>query len=137
MDETPIIEKFQELGNVTSKGVRFANPGGGLKHYSYAELMELGRRVAGGLRKKGVQPGEAVILVMTNPEAAIFTILGCMMLGCPPTPVYPPLNLQAVPGFLRFLKYVADRSGAALLVAEGRAFGLLGSIPHDTRRVRE
>ncbi len=136
MDETPISEKFHELRNFRSKGVTFANASG-LKHYTCAELMENGRRVARGLFKKGVLPGDAVILVMTNPEAAIFTILGCMMLGCPPTPVYPPLNLQAVPGFLRFLKYVAERSGATLIVAEGQAFGFLGSVPHETRTIRE
>ncbi len=136
MDETPITARFKELEKVTSKGVHFADPTGPAKYYTYAELMEQARRVANGLRKRGVQPGDAVILVMTNPQAAILAILGCMMLGCPPTPVYPPLKLQAVPGFLRFIKHVAERSEATMIIAEGQPYSFLGSIPHQTRTVR-
>ena len=137
MDETPITRKFKELEKVTSKGVRFADANGGVKHYSYAELMKQARRVANGLRDQGVQPGDPVILVMTNPQAAILTILGCMMLGSPPTPVYPPLNLKAVPGFLRFIKHVAVRSAATGIIAEGQPYAFLGSVPHQTKTVRD
>jgi fatty-acyl-CoA synthase len=136
MDETAITRKFTELGKVTSKGVRFADATG-VKHYSYAELMKQARLVANGLRKQGVRPGDAVILVMTNPQAAILTILGCMMLGCPPTPVYPPLNLKAVPGFVRFIKHVANRSTATMIIAEGQPYAFLGSIPNQTKTVRD
>jgi acyl-CoA synthetase (AMP-forming)/AMP-acid ligase II len=136
MDQTPITKKFKELRSVTSKGVRFANATGSVEYYSYADLMEQARRVAKGLLKRGVQSGDPVILVMTNPQAAILTILGCMMLGCPPTPVYPPLNLQAVRGFLRFIKHVGDRSAATMIVAEGQPYAFLGSIPHETRTIR-
>lgn len=134
MDDTPIVEKFGELSKVTGKGIRFAGAGGEMHSYSYAELMDRARRVAGELLKNGVKPGEAVILVMTTPEPAILTILGCMILGCPPTPVYPPLNLQAVPGFLNFLQHVADRSQATLVVAEGPPLRVLGSFSAGTVR---
>ena len=137
MDDTPILEKFRELEKVTTTGVQFANAKGELTHYSYSELIKQSAGISNALRRKGVRPGDAVILVMTNPESAIFTILGCMMLGSPPTPVYPPLNLQAIAGFLRFLKHVADRSCAVLVVAEGQSFGFLGSIPRETKTVRE
>ncbi|MCI0417130.1 fatty acyl-AMP ligase [bacterium] len=136
MDEIPITAKFKELGKVNSKGVRFADATGAVKHYSYAELMNQAGRVANGLRMQGIQPGDPVILVMTNPQAAILAILGCMMLGCPPTPVYPPLNLQAVPGFLRFIKHVAERSTATMIIAEGQTYSFLGSISHQTKTVR-
>jgi fatty-acyl-CoA synthase len=137
MDETPIVDKFAELSRVTHKGIRFAEASGSLRQYSYAELLKQARIVAGALLKKGVKPGDASILVMATPEAAILTILGCMMIGSPPTPVYPPMNLQAVPGFLRFLKHVANRSQAKLVIAEGKVFSFLGSIPHETETVRD
>ena len=136
MDTTPITERFRELRYEKTKGVLFADQQGKLIRYSYSELMEKGRRFAGGLLKKGVHPGEPVILVMTDPQSAIIAILGCMMLGCPPTPVYPPQRLQAVSGFLRFLKHVVERSGATLIVAEGQPYAFLGSLPHDTKTIR-
>jgi fatty-acyl-CoA synthase len=136
MDTTPITERFHEMRNETVKGVSFADQHGKLKRYSYAELMEYGRKFAGGLLKKGVNPGEPVILVMTDPQSAIVAIIGCMMRGCPPTPVYPPNKLQAIKGFLRFMKHVAERSRATLIVAEGQTYTFLGSLPHDTQTIR-
>ena len=103
MDSTPIVERFRDLQNETVRGITFADFYGGLTRYSYAELLEKGRRFASGLLKHRVQPGEPVILVMIEPQAAITAIIGCMMLGCPPTPIYPPQNLQAVSSFVRFV----------------------------------
>jgi fatty-acyl-CoA synthase len=136
MDTTPITEKFLELRNETTKGISFVDLHGKVKRYSYAEITELSRKFAGGLRKKRVNPGEPVILVMTDPQSAIIAILGCMILGCPPTPVYPPQRLQAVKGFLGFMKHVAERSRATLIVAEGQPYAFLGSLPHETETIR-
>jgi acyl-CoA synthetase (AMP-forming)/AMP-acid ligase II len=133
MDTTSIVQRFKTLQKETAKGVRFVDAKAQIKQYTYAQLMESGSRFAKALSDRKIQ--SAVILVMVNPESAIIAILGCMMAGCPPTPVYPPQNVQAVPAFLRFIKHVAARSGATLIVAEGEPYSLLGSVPHDTKTV--
>src|SRR3972149_2027344 len=88
------------------------------------------------LLRKGVNRGEAVILVMTEPESAVKAILGCMIAGCPPTPVYPPQNLSSVPSFHNFIKHVAKRSRASFLVANAQPFLLLGNVPHEVNSVK-
>ncbi len=136
MDQTPIVDKFSDLRKVQDRSVLFVDGRGASHRYTHKELLDTAQSFAGGLLKSGVNPGEPVVLVMTNPEAAVITILGCMMLGCPPTPVYPPQNLQAVPGFLSFVKHVADRSNATLIISEGQPHIFLGAIPHETKTIR-
>lgn len=126
MEISPILEKLSELRDVTTLGVRFVDDKG-ITRVPYSELIDRARVFAGSLQSRGVKSGEPVILVLTAPESAIIAILGSMIAGCPPTPVYPPANLQAVTNFLDFLKHVAGRSKAAFLVADAQPFKLLGA----------
>lgn len=131
-----VLEAFAELQHISSAGVQFANIRGQLKRYSYDELIRYGQYFAGALLRAGVQRGEPVILVMTEPENAVIAILGCMIAGCPPAPVYPPMNLQAVSNFLKFIGHVADRSGATYLVADAQPYTFLGNVPHESPGIR-
>jgi len=125
VDTTPILEKLRELREEKALGVRFLNEKGAAR-ITYAELIDRSRIFAASLQGRGVRPGEPVILVLTIPENAIVAILGCMIAGCPPTPVYPPASLQAVPNFQNFLKHVIQKSGAGFLVADAQPYRLLG-----------
>ena len=131
-----VLEAFHELQKVHEAGVQFADLHGRLNRHSYAELMQHGRRFAAALLRARVERGEPVILVMTDPENAVIAILGCMIAGCPPAPVYPPMNLQAVPGFLNFIKHVVERSGATFVVADPQPFTFLGNVQHESPSVK-
>ena len=131
-----LIDALKSLRGEKRVGVRFADGKGGLRRLSYSELIDLGCSFANGLFRKGVHTGEPVVLVMTNPESAVVTILGCMIAGCPPTPIYPPQNAGAVPAFLKFVKHVADRSKATLIVAAAQPYAFLGNVPHEADTLR-
>ncbi|RZK57274.1 MAG: propionyl-CoA synthetase, partial [Hymenobacter sp.] len=49
--------------------------------YTYAELLELTARFAGGLRALGVQLGDRVIIYMPNVPEAVVAMLACARLG--------------------------------------------------------
>ena len=131
-----VLESLREFSRMSETGVYFADAVGKLKYVPTGELISNARRFAGGLKKSGAKPGEPVILVMTEPESAINAILGCMIAECPPTPVYPPLNLNGVSNFLNFIKHVASRSGATFVVADSQPYGILGNVPKDSPLVR-
>ncbi|HSE39902.1 MAG TPA: AMP-binding protein, partial [Acidobacteriota bacterium] len=131
-----VLESFREFSRMSETGVYFADAAGKLKYLPTGELISNARRFAGGLKKSGAKPGEPVILVMTDPESAILAILGCMIAECPPTPIYPPVNLGAVSNFLNFIKHVAARSGATHVVADSQPYGILGNVPKDAPPVR-
>lgn len=131
-----VLEALLDLQHVHDVGVQFADIRGHLNRHSYGELVQHGRRFAAALLRQGVERREPVILVMTDPENAVIAILGCMIAGCPPAPVYPPMNLQAVPNFLNFIKHVVERSGATYVVADAQPYSFLGNVPHESPGVK-
>ncbi|HSP07504.1 MAG TPA: AMP-binding protein, partial [Acidobacteriota bacterium] len=131
-----VLDAFRELQKVHDAGVQFADVHGRLNRYSYADLVQHGRRFAAALLREGVDRGEPVILVMTEPENAVIAILGCMIAGCPPAPVYPPVNLQAIPNFLNFVKHVVARSAATFVVADAQPYTFLGNVQHESPTVK-
>ncbi|HEX8503743.1 MAG TPA: propionyl-CoA synthetase [Hymenobacter sp.] len=52
-----------------------------LRTYTYAELLDLTARFAGGLRELGVQLGDRVIIYMPNMPEAVVAMLACARLG--------------------------------------------------------
>lgn len=127
-----ILEAMHELRNRKDPGISFADSSGNLKNVTTADLISQAQKFAGGLRKFGVKETEPVILVMTEPHSAIIAILGCMIAQCPPTPVYPPLNLAAISGFLKFITHVAARSSATFVIADPQPYGILGNVTKDS-----
>lgn len=51
------------------------------KTYTYAELRDEAARVAGGLRKLGVEKGDRVIIYMPMIPEAVFSMLACARIG--------------------------------------------------------
>jgi propionyl-CoA synthetase len=52
-----------------------------LRTYTYAELLDLTARCAGGLRALGVQLGDRVIIYMPNMPEAVVAMLACARIG--------------------------------------------------------
>lgn len=127
MKIAPLLNTCRDLKRVNDVGVRFVDEKGKIATLSYAELVAESQRFASALRTK-TRPGEPVILVMTEPRTAVTAILGCMIAHCPPTPIYPPQNLKSVPAFQNFVKHVAARSGATLIVSDPQIHPFLRSI---------
>lgn len=81
-------------------------------HRSYAQLVARGRRIAGGLARAGVRPGDRVGLLLPRSLALVEAIVGTLLAGA----VYVPLDPQDPParrdGLLRAI-------GARLVVSDG------------------
>lgn len=54
---------------------------------SYAELLDDGRRIAGGLRRCGIKPGEQVLLQLENTAEFLAGFWGCVLGGFVPVPL--------------------------------------------------
>ncbi|MDB5233209.1 MAG: prpE [Hymenobacter sp.] len=52
-----------------------------LRTYTYAELLEMTARFAGGLRNLGVEVGDRVIIYMPNMPEAVVAMLACARIG--------------------------------------------------------
>jgi acyl-coenzyme A synthetase/AMP-(fatty) acid ligase len=69
-------------GRATQPALHYDSPVTGTKaSYTYAELLDLTARFAGGLHDLGVLPGDRVIIYMPNMPEAVVAMLACARLG--------------------------------------------------------
>ncbi|WFE97459.1 AMP-binding protein [Micromonospora sp. WMMD987] len=72
------------------RGIRFAEPDGSWRLWSYAELATLSRRYAAALRDAGVGAGDVVSIVETTGPRFVGLLFGSMLAGAAASPVAPP-----------------------------------------------
>ncbi len=78
--------------------------------WNYRELAERVARIAGGLRRRGLQPGDRVLLSLENCGEFVELLFGCWAAGLCAVPA----NARLHP---REVEYIAADSGARALVA--------------------
>src|SRR3954449_2664312 len=78
--------------------------------WNYRELMQRVAGVAGGLRARGLVPGDRVLLSLENCGEFVELMFGCWAAGMCAVPA----NARLHP---REVEYIAGNSGARLLVA--------------------
>jgi crotonobetaine/carnitine-CoA ligase len=97
------------------------------ERWTYGEALEIVERLAAGLESLGVQQGDFVLSWQGNSPTAVATFLALNFLGA----VYVPIN----PSYRgRLLEHVVRRSGASLMLADGRLIDRLAAI--DTAALR-
>lgn len=99
---------------------------------SWASLWERASAVARGLAARGVEPGQGVLFLLTDIEAAILGQWGAWLAGAAPTQVGLPYRLSNPAAFIAELQQTAARLHANVLVTEP-AFGSLAG--KDNQRV--
>src|SRR6266446_5836599 len=78
--------------------------------WTYREFAERVARLAGGLRARGLNPGDRVLLCLENCGEFFELLFGCWAAGLCAVPA----NARLHP---REVEYIAENSGARLLVA--------------------
>ncbi len=89
--------------------------------WNYGELAERIARLAGGLRARGLVPGDRVLLSLENCAEFVELLFGCWAAGLCAVPA----NARLHP---REVEYIADDSGARLLVATPGLADALGPL---------
>ncbi|HEY5833414.1 non-ribosomal peptide synthetase [Streptomyces sp.] len=64
-------------------------PAGGSRLQSYPELLEEAREVLTGLRARGLQPQDKVVLLLERPQEFLAAFWGCLLGGFVPVPMAP------------------------------------------------
>ena len=96
----------------------------GEERFTYAQFAERAARLAGALRKAGVQAGDRVAFLSTNCHRLLEAYYGVVEAGA----ALLPLNIRLAP---QELAYVLNDSGARVLFYQKRFLELVGSLrPH-------
>ncbi|HEY3121952.1 MAG TPA: AMP-binding protein [Vicinamibacteria bacterium] len=94
---------------------------------SYGRLWAEARRVAGGLRARGVRRGDRVALMLPTGLDFLRSFQGVLAAGAVPVPIYPPLRLDRLHEYAERQSAILRDAGARLLVTVPAARAL-GSV---------
>jgi len=106
---------------------------------SYAELADEARRVATGLRRWGLAPGDRVAIMLPTGVEFLTSFFGALYAGGVPVPIYPPFRPSQLEEHLRRQAGTLANAGAVILITVAQAHGvgtLLRSLVPSLRAVR-
>lgn len=86
---------------------------------TYGELCRGAARWAGGLQKRGVVPGDRVVLVLPTGREFYEAFWGLLWAGAVPVPVYPPVRLGRLEEYRHALAGLLADCGARLVLTDG------------------
>ena len=104
----------------------------------YGELLRQAQAVAAGLQAREIGPGDAVALMLPTCLPFFPCLLGILLAGAVPVPIYPPARPSQLEDHLCRHAAILDNAGARLLVASGEVAlpaGLLRGLVAGLRGV--
>jgi fatty-acyl-CoA synthase len=96
--------------------------------FSYTAIERASARYGGALQALGLQKGDRVALVLPTNEDFVLCFFGALRAGIIPVPIYPPLGLGQLQGYLDNTRHIVRKSGAKVLVTDARIKRLLGTV---------
>jgi long-chain acyl-CoA synthetase len=90
--------------------------------FSFGALDDRTDRVATGLNRMGLRPGDRIVLLLSNRPEFVFFLLGAPKLGFVPVPVNPATSAGD-------LEFILDHSGASAVITEQKFGALKAGIP--------
>jgi len=91
---------------------------------SYADLAAEARRVAGGLRQWGLEPGDRVAIMLPTGAEFLASFFGALYAGGVPVPIYPPFRPSQLEEHMRRQASTLANAGAATLITVPEARGV-------------
>jgi acyl-CoA synthetase (AMP-forming)/AMP-acid ligase II len=126
-----IQDVLQSLSKRTDVGARFVRRNGEAAFFSYADVIERAKRVAAGLQRRGIQPGDRIALVIPTSIEFFDVFLGAQLAGAIPVALYPPFRLGKLDEYYSRTRRMLQKIGARLLVSEGRVSRILGPVTSE------
>jgi acyl-CoA synthetase (AMP-forming)/AMP-acid ligase II len=130
-----VLRRRAESAVGSEPGLHLRIPGG-WRTWSWAEYWRRAQETAAGLRAAGVRRDDHLLVLATEPEPAVRTILGAWLLGAVPTPIGVPYRLDHLAAYLGYLSDCAETVQARFLVRPASlAVGGDGASPAPGLRV--
>jgi acyl-CoA synthetase (AMP-forming)/AMP-acid ligase II len=108
------------------RGLRFLDAREQETRLGWAELFAQAQRVAGGLRARGVVPGDTVALVLPTGPAFFHGFFGAVLAGAVPVPLYPPVRLGRLTEYHARTAAMLVAARARIVLADSRTWRILG-----------
>jgi fatty-acyl-CoA synthase len=96
--------------------------------FSYTALERASARYGGALQALGLGKGDRVALICPANEDFVLCFFGALRAGIVPVPIYPPLGLGQIQGYLDNTRHIIDKSGARAVVTTSQIKRMLGTV---------
>jgi len=123
-DTFNVAVHFLDRNVLEGRGTKLAIECGDEK-VSYQQLVDRANRVGSGLRKRGVQRGERVILLLPDSPEFVFCFFGIIKSGAVAVPINPQLQAQEYEFFFR------DTQARAAIVGE-LSLSAIRALPQES-----
>ncbi|HEY8075986.1 MAG TPA: AMP-binding protein, partial [Labilithrix sp.] len=96
--------------------------------FSYTALERASARYGGALQALGLRKGDRAALILPANEDFVLCFFGAMRAGIVPVPIYPPVGLGQLQGYLDNTRHIVAKSGARALVTTSQIKRMLGTV---------
>jgi fatty-acyl-CoA synthase len=96
--------------------------------FSYTALERASARYGGAMQALGLKKGDRVILICPANEDFILCFFGAIRAGIIPVPIYPPLGLGQLQGYLDNTRHIVAKSGARAIITTAQIKRMLGTV---------
>lgn len=111
-----------------NKGHRYLLDDGREAFWSYPKLLEKAQEIGHALQERGLKKGDHVALILPTAEEFIPTFLGVSQAGAVPVPLYPPMGLGQLAGYLDHSKHIITNSRSKFVITTGQIKAVLGTL---------
>ena len=111
-------------------GFAFVQDDGTEEEWTFLALAERSRAIAVGLAERGMRKGDRVALVLPTAGEFVPTFLGVIRGGGIPVPLYPPMGLGQLGGYLDHARHIVSAARVSLVITNAQIKTVLGKL-HD------
>ncbi|MGE3634043.1 MAG: AMP-binding protein, partial [Sandaracinaceae bacterium] len=98
------------------------------EEHTWESLLERAKSMAVALVDKGMKKGDHVALILPEAGEFIPAFLGVSQAGGVPVPLYPPMGMGQLGGYLDHCRHIVSASRARLLVTNTQIKAVLGKL---------
>lgn len=115
------------------QGLRFVDKREVETPLGWGDIYLRAQQLAGGLRDRGVAPGDRVAIILPTCPAFFDAFFGAILAGAVPVPLYPPVRLGRLDEYHARTTAMLNAAGARMLLTDDRVWRILGETVRRTQ----
>ncbi len=104
---------------------------------NFRRLQDSAVSVAEGLRSRGVEPGEPVVVILPTGSEYFYCFMGILYAGGIPVPMYPPARWRALADHIQRHNSILGNCGARNLITSPEGLELIADIKGKSQTLRQ
>ena len=112
----------------TGYGFTFVKDDRTEEEHTWADLLRQAKALAHALTERGMKKGDHIALILPEAGEFIPAFLGVIQGGGVPVPLYPPMGVGQLGGYLDHCKHIVGASRAKLLITNRQIKAVIGQV---------